>query len=189
MTHTSSTKDYPETQEISLRLVGGYEDIFSDFDVRPYSRRSLSVDFIDEICRASGDKHHEGIDLVMHVPLAQRNESHEATIRERLTGHFKKHYALTLADRRRVLKKGFFMIGIGALCMIAATLVEHYELARSIVNSFFLVFLEPAAWFLLWEGMDQVIFESKSKDTELNFYRKMADSRGHIHFKHEGPQA
>ena len=82
-----------DTQEISLRLEH-YDDIFSDFDMRPYSKRALSVDFVDEIRRASLDKDHSGIELSISVPENTRSESEESTIKERLAGHFEKHYGL-----------------------------------------------------------------------------------------------
>ena len=64
------------------------------------------MDFLDEIKRATADKNSGGIDLVLHMPEKERNESHEATIRERLAGHFKKHYRLLVAERQKVLKLG-----------------------------------------------------------------------------------
>ena len=46
MNHKSSLTE--EKAEVGLRLEK-YDDIFSDFDVRPYSARALSVDFLEEI--------------------------------------------------------------------------------------------------------------------------------------------
>jgi hypothetical protein len=171
-----------ETHEISLRLES-YDDIFSDFDIRPYSKRALSVDFLDEIKRASSDKEGEGIELVLFAPEKERSESHEATIRERLSAHFKRHYHLLVAERRRVMKFGFSMVSLGIISMIAASYIHFHSLEASLLTSFLLVFLEPAAWFLLWEGMDQIIFESKSINPDLHFYRKMSSAHGHVHFK------
>ena len=174
--------DSQETQEISLRLEQ-YDDIFSDFDMRPYSRRALSVDFLDEIRRASLDKKEDGIELLLFVPQANRSESHEATIRERLAAHFLKHFNLVLRDKRKTLRRGWFMVMLGVIFMIAATLIIFEDPADNMLLSFLVVFLEPAAWFLLWEGMDQVLFASKEIEPDLSFYRKMAANPQHIHFK------
>ena len=46
--------------------------------------------------------------------------------------------------------------------------------------SFLVVFLEPAGWFLFWEGSDLVIFDSKKKKPDLEFYEKM--TRANIGF-------
>jgi hypothetical protein len=72
---------------------------------------------------------------------------------------------------------------MGIICMVAATFVIFEDPSQNLFLSFLVVFLEPAAWFLLWEGMDQIIFNSKSLNSELNFYRKMSSPHGNIHFK------
>jgi hypothetical protein len=180
MEHKSS--NLTETQEILIRLEH-HDDIFSDFDIRPYTHRSLSVDFLEEMKRAIIDKEDTGIDLALHVPEKERNESHEAIIKERLAGHFKRHHHLLLKDKRRVLKLGGSMVGLGIIFMIAATSIIFKDPSHSLLLSFLVVFLEPAAWFLLWEGMDQIIFNSKNINPELSFYRKMSDSHSSVHFK------
>lgn len=182
MEHKISRTALAETQEIFLRLEK-YDDIFSDFDIRPYSRRSLSVDFLEEARRAVQDKSFDGIELYIHVPEKERSESHEMVIRERLNAHFKRHYVLSLRDKRDIKKRGFTMVSFGVVFMIAATLVAFKGHEESMWTAFLLVFLEPAAWFFLWEGMDQVIFQSKANDPEFNFYKKMADVHSRIHFK------
>ena len=44
-------------------------------------------------------------------------------------------------------------------------------------TKFLFVLLEPGGWFCFWEGLNQVIFEPKTKKHELDFYKKMANSR------------
>lgn len=171
-----------ESHEVILQL-DHYDDIFSDFDMRPYSKRALSVDFLDEIKRATGDANIGAVELVLHAPASQRNESHELLIKDRLAAHFRRHYDLLKKDKFRVLKRGWGMVFVGIAFMIAATLVAHEGAEESILLSFLLIFLEPAAWFLLWEGMDQVIFHSKTITPELEFYKKMSHERSMVHFK------
>lgn len=169
-------------QEISLRLEH-YDDIFSDFDIRPYSKRALSVDFLEEIKRAAQDKDVAGIDLVFHAPHKGRDESLEATIKERLSAHFKRHYHIVLTEKRKIMRNGISMIILGVIFMILATLIIFKDPEDNLLLSFLVVFLEPAAWFLLWEGMDQVLFNSKNINPELYFYKKMSHARGRVHFK------
>lgn len=171
-----------ETSEIFLRLEQ-YDDIFSDFDMRDHSKRAISVDFLEELRRASRDKSDCGIELILHAPAQYRDESKEATIRERLNAHFRRHYGLLLAEKRRVMSLGIGMLILGVISMVAATLILFKDPSKSILLSFLVVFLEPAAWFLLWEGMDQIIFNSKNINPELDFYRKMADPGSRINFK------
>ena len=174
--------DSKEPQEISLKLEQ-YDDIYSDFDIRPYSKRSLSTDFLNEIKRASLDKNVGGIKLVLYAPDKERNESLETTIIERLKEHFKKHHRLLIKEKWQVLRLGIGMMFLGIISMIAATLIVAKDPTDNLYMSFMVVFLEPAAWFLLWEGMDQVIFNSKTVFPELNFYRKMSNPFGQINFE------
>ena len=81
------------------------------------------------------------------------------------------------------MKLGLTMVFLGIISMIAATLIIFKDPADDLFLSFLVVFLEPAAWFLLWEGMDQIVFNSKNINPDFNFYRKMSNSRGQIHFK------
>ena len=175
------SRSFVENQEISLRL-DIYDDIFSDFDIRSYEQRALSTDFLSEIQRASQDKKFGEITLALYLPEKKRSSRHEVTIKERLAAHFNKHYHLLAAEKKHLRKFGFTMVFLGALCMIAATLVMFFAHEKTLVYSFLIIFLEPAGWFLLWEGMDLVIFHSKRVNPELDFYHKMSELHGDIHF-------
>lgn len=48
-------KEIIDKAEISL-VLDTYDDIFSDFDPRPYGERALSSDFLDEAKKAARDK-------------------------------------------------------------------------------------------------------------------------------------
>lgn len=165
-----------------LRL-NKYDDIFSGFDIRPYSERALSVDFLDEIKRASRDKGDGNIELTILIPERLRNEHEEVVIRERLAAHFKRHHGILLKEKLHVKRVGVAMIAMGIVCMLAATFALSENISRNFLLSFLVVLLEPAAWFMLWEGMDQVIFTSKNLNPELNFYHKMANAHERIYFK------
>lgn len=169
-----------ETNEIFIHLEQ-YDDIFSDFDMRPYSKKALSVDFLGEIKRASVDKTAEGIELVLHAPEKERSESHEATIKERLAAHFKRHFQILQKEKNKVMRLGSGMVILGIVCMVIATQIIYRDPTDDFFLSFLVVFFEPAAWFLLWEGMDKLMFESKEVNPDLEFYKKMSDSA--IHFK------
>jgi hypothetical protein len=169
-----------EKSVISLRLEQ-YDDIFSDFDIRQYSERALSVDFLSEIKRASVDKGNGGIELILNLPADQRNESTEGPIKERLNKHFNKHFQILTGEKRRVLRFGLWMIFLGIICMITVAFIVPIK-SQNFTISFLLLFLDPVAIFLLWEGLDQIIFNSKNINPELDFYKKMSNSEGNIQF-------
>jgi hypothetical protein len=98
--------------EISLWL-DTYDDIFSDFDPRPFSQRSLSVDFLDELKRASRDKVSGQIELKFLIPDKQRIVETELQIRKRLREHFKKHHSQLIEDKKKISKNGFLIASFG----------------------------------------------------------------------------
>src|ERR1700677_5264902 len=62
------------TDTLSMNLgLDEYDDIFSDFDARPYSARMLSEDFLHELKRASLGQEEDGVVLNLLLPQARRN--------------------------------------------------------------------------------------------------------------------
>lgn len=158
--------------EISLQL-DTYDDVFSDFDPRPFSQRALSVDFLDEAKRASREMR-ESIELKFLIPEKARNLRDEQMIKKRLKEHFQKHHRMLHKERSGIMRQGALFVIAGIILMFLAAYVLFTYAETSLATAFLVVFLEPAGWFLFWEGLDLVIFEPKSKKPNLEFYGKMA---------------
>ncbi len=166
--------DNPEHYEIRMQLES-YNDIFSDFDPRPFSEKALSDDFLAEAKKASGDKTEE-IDILFFIAKQKRDAKDEITIKKRLLAHFKRHHLLLHEERKKLVKSGMIFITIGIILMFLATFfIFQYE--HNIFASFSIILLEPASWFLFWEGLNLIIFTSKKKEHELVFYKKMSRAR------------
>ena len=162
--------------EISL-VLKSYEDIFSSFDPRRYSERALSVDFLDEAERASRDKEKGSIDLELLLPKKQRKIHYEKMIKRRLKDHFKKHFGLLAIEKKKSIWMGGAFVFSGIVIMFLAALV-YFKLGEStLFSSFLVVLLEPAGWFLFWEGLDILIFEPKKRKQDYMFYEKMVKCR------------
>jgi|SRR3989344_6968910 len=168
-----------QMSEISL-VLDCYDDIFSDFDPRPYFERSLSVDLLEETERASIDKPYGELDLNFLIPLKQRDLTQESMIKKRLKEHFKKHLLSSEKEKGSIIKKGIIFTFFGVIFMFLATFSLYYFKEKSMIASFFTILFEPASWFLFWEGLNQILFESKKISPKLVFYRKM--QRCTIHF-------
>ena len=160
-------------------LLESYESIFSDFDPRPYSERSLSDDFLVEAKKATKDKK-GGVELKFMINHKLRNIRTEGVIKKRLKEHFKRHFHIIQSEYKKVIKQGIYFIAFGILLMFLATYILFKYSESSLFMSFLVVFLEPAGWFLFWEGSDLVIFDSKKKKPDLEFYEKM--TRANIGF-------
>ena len=161
-----------EKAEVSL-LLDTYDDIFSDFDPRHYSQRSLSDDFLIEARKAAIDKE-GGFELHFLIPKAVRRLEQENLIKKRLREHFKRHASLLENEISRIKRQGLFLIISGIIMMFMAVafysgLISVNELIKTII----LVITEPAGWFLFWIGGEKIVYERREKMPELNFYRKM----------------
>lgn len=158
--------------EISL-ILDSYEDIFSDFDPRSYEQRALSQDFLWEAKRASIDKTTGNIELKLMIPKKKRKTAIENVIKKRFKEHTKKHYQMLKKDEREYLKKGIIFILSGIIIMFLATLILFKNQTTTLGMTFLVVILEPAGWFLFWEGLNTTIFRSKHENDNLKFYEKM----------------
>lgn len=167
-------KKYSDT-EIPLWL-NNYDDIFSDFDPRHYKERALSFDFLDEVKRGSRDK--EGtIELRMFVPKKLRQEKEEFFIKKRLKNHFQKHFNMLKEERLGIIRRGSMFLAMGFVLMFFATFISFKSLDKTFLSSFLIILLEPGGWFLFWEGLYQIIFDSKVRTPDYTFYEKMAKSK------------
>lgn len=158
--------------EISI-LLDSYSDIFSDFDPSPYAERSLSDDFIIQAKKFSKDKSGHKISLRLLMPSAARREEDEKLIIKRLHSHFKEAYHQTKTEVKEANRKGIILILTGTALMITASYLSFMKAEKYFIH-FLLVLFEPAGWFLLWMGLDHLVYFSKSSKKELDFYSKMS---------------
>ncbi|TAL33236.1 MAG: hypothetical protein EPN93_14485 [Spirochaetes bacterium] len=165
-------EEHLKMSEISIWL-DGYDDIFSDFDPRPYSERVLSDDFLKEAQKVSDEKFPATHELNLLVPRAGRETKTEKIIRKRLKLYFRARLDLARKDLLRMRLKGLMLVGIAIVILTVATLVSLIE-EKNLAAHMFLVLLEPAGWFTIWNGFDELFFAPAKKKPTLEFYRKMA---------------
>ncbi len=171
----NSEEELLAKSEVSL-ILDSYNDIFSSFDPRPYSERALSVDLLDEAKRATREVKPGFFELRFLLPVAKRRIEKENMIKKRLKDHVKKHRELLEKEHKSVIKQGFYFLIFGLIFMFgAAFILFYYHSMLNLWKEFLVVLLEPGGWFLLWEGLDLVIFKSKETKPDLEFYRKMSN--------------
>ena len=72
-------------------------------------------------------------------------------------------------------RKGMIFTAIGIILMLTASYLSFMQPERFHIH-FLLVLFEPAGWFLLWAGLDHLVYSSKESKKDLNFYSKMTKS-------------
>jgi hypothetical protein len=173
----------PETSSNSdeiLLWIDSYDDIFSDFDSRPYYQRALSQDFIHEAKAASVDKPLVGTKMRFIIPANKRDPGSEKRIKHRLSEHFSKHFYMAKKEKRRVVNAGIMFLVFGLMSMFSGAMISLKFGDSGVFFYFLVILLEPAGWFLCWEGLNQLVFDTKHHTPDVDFYRKMANCE--IHF-------
>lgn len=159
---------------ISL-ILDSYDDLFSDFDPRPYSEKALSDDFKHECTKAARDKEKNGFELRLLVPQAKRSLKDEILIKRRLHEHFHKHSLEKKDEMAIIFREGIVWVSISIVLILAATYLRDYQ--TSFLMKLLLVLFEPAGWFSVWTGLDKLFFGSKDLKRDYEFYTKMALSK------------
>ena len=164
-----------ELGEVSI-LLDSYDDVFSDFDPSAYSERTLSDDFIIQAKKFSRNKSgNKKMSLRLLLPANKRNEHEEKMIVKRLHSYFKSVHQQLEAEVRKTNKRGLILTLIGITIMIAASYISFMKPEKYHVH-FLLVLFEPAGWFLLWAGLDHLVYSSKETKKDLDFYLRMTKS-------------
>lgn len=162
-------------RDISIWL-DNYDDIFSDFDPRPYSERVLSDDFIFEVRKVCKEKEEPINELKLLMPADKRNNEQEVIITKRLHNHFKKNHHQYEEQYRRSFRKGILFTLIGMILMLAASYLSALRSSIFHINVL-LVISEPSGWFLVWSGLDTIFYTSKQNKREFDFYNKLSKSK------------
>ncbi|MFH1256282.1 MAG: hypothetical protein V1494_03225 [Candidatus Diapherotrites archaeon] len=159
--------------KISLWL-DDYNDIFSDFDPRSYSERAMSEDFLNEAKRRIKENPSGITELSFLVPAGKRDQKAEEIIKKRLRAHFKLQFSRLKKESFNSTKKGLLLVFLGIITMFIATYVLLQIKADDLWSNFLVILLEPAGWFLFWEGLGIAFFRQKKESEDLEFNRKMA---------------
>ena len=160
--------------EISI-LLDSYDSIFSDFDPSPYSERTLSDDFITQSKKISINKSGKKITLNLLLPKNKRNDVDEKIIIKRLHTYFKSVHQELTHEVKKINRRGLYLTVTGIILMMAASYISYLNTQKFHIH-LLLVLFEPAGWFLLWAGLDHLVYSSKETKKDLSFYSKMTKS-------------
>ena len=152
-----------------------YDDIFSDFDSRPFVERSLSDDFISEARKMSREKTSGQIELNLLMPSTLRDKNTEDIVIKSLHKHFQNYADQINIEKKASRRKGYLLTGIGAVLMVITAYTDT-DIRNNFFRNVLHVIMEPAGWFLLWTGLDHIFYDSRTKEKDYIFNLKMANS-------------
>lgn len=161
--------------EISI-WVDNYDDVFSDFDSRPYDSREFSDDFLEQVRRmARENATGRQVTLKFHLMPDLRDEYTEMIITDNLQAHFKRFAQRIRNDMNHILRKGIILSIVGATFGLLLGFLESKHGSNSYMDSFN-VFVQPLFWFMFLTGLDYIFKYSREEKPFLDFNVKMGNA-------------
>ncbi len=157
--------------------IDDYDFIFSDFDARHYSQRSISDDFLITAKKVVKGKEHEEIEIKLLIEKSKRKTEIEEIVKKRLQEHFKNQEKMLEKEINKARNKGIALIILGIGLMITANQLRFFELDKNILIALVVTIIEPAGWMSVWFGVDHFFYLREDKNKEYLFYKKMANSK------------
>lgn len=162
-----------------------YANIFSEFDARSLERRSFSIDFIDELNREIHTHEEPVSGITFIIPSEKRNEESEKIIKERLSAYLLKHISEVQAAKRSATMRSAQMMISGAILMSLITYIMSLESSARFPLTIIRALIEPASWFLLWEGINRYTSRMNELKLDIALHEKIAQNYTNIQFASE----
>lgn len=136
-----------------------YDDIFSDFDIRDYRKREVSLDFLGEVYRRLKGLEHcpKSLRLVLTVPKEERDKKVERVVAKRIREIFALRADAYERRIRRKTAEGVFFVAVGLAILFLSVLTSHFMDAESLAADLVAEFLFLPSWFFTWNGLERII--------------------------------
>jgi hypothetical protein len=148
-----------------------YDDMFDDFDIRPYKERALSADFINVLNgRVRKVDFAREMTLILTMPKKARDRNHERAIEKRLKEHLgnaAKYWDNKAKDTRNA---GIFYILVGLAIYVGGGMIgTDFYTARQ--------YLLIPSWFLIWHALDLIVMDIPKMNAKRDFNRYVRNAR------------
>ena len=154
--------------DISLWL-DDYDDLFSDFDSRNYLKRRVSEDFLEELKSALRYRTEKLDRLVFLMPEGKRKSETETDIIDGLRAQFLHRSQLFTIRYHRALRRSLVMTLGGLILMLLSSVSK----AQGYWGILLHIVIDPVSWFLLWTGLDGLVYDLRTNNREALFYSAM----------------
>lgn len=175
MVHLTGKIQKVAEENIVQIWLDSYDDMFSDFDPRPYSKRMWSDDFIVQIRKVIKDHSKKVSVLRILLPVKEKQETVEGVLIKRLSKFFEQRGAEISQSRKETINKGILYILMGIVVMLTTEYLSYINKDNFSWHLLLRVF-EPLGWFLLWMGLD-IIVDSRKSIHDISFFSKLASAR------------
>jgi hypothetical protein len=147
-----------------------YNDIFDDFDPRPFNERSLSADFVnilhERIKKVDFSTH---MTIILTVPKKQRSENEEKIIEGRLKEHFKNSVESWENKGKEIIETSIKDILVGLAIYVGGGMIDSYI---HVLRQYLLI----PAWFVTWRAVELLIIDYPKTGAKKQFYRYIGNA-------------
>ncbi len=150
-----------------------YDDVFSDFDPRPYSEREISDDFLKEARKVLRETTKGTFEIRFLIPLLKQNKEKDAMVQKRLIRHFRSQAEIERKTIKASKERGIKICLLGFSLLISASVINYFY-NSSFFFTMIATILEPAGWFSAWSGLDNIFIKPQEMQPALRFAEKMA---------------
>ena len=150
-----------------------YDDVFSDFDPRPYSRRAISDDFLKEASKVLRETKHGSFEIRLLIPKEKESKEKDTIVQKRLSAHFRSQAETDRKALNETRIKGSLICILGFSFMIIAAAINYYNL-KSLIPIILVTILEPAGWFSIWTGFEGIFIKPQELRPAIQFSEKMS---------------
>ena len=165
-----------ELQEIDI-VIDNWDDVFSDFDPRPLSERTLSEDFIIELRQRYRETNKGDFIVMICAPESLRDKKTEQTVAKRLKRHFLHRSLLRRKANSQIRMRGIVFVLCGICFLSFLTLAAYYKLFSDLLINIISIVVMPLGWFGIWEGFSKLVDISPAYIQEEHFYTKLAKAQ------------
>jgi hypothetical protein len=162
-----------DLSEVSI-VIDTWDDVFSDFDPRPLSERTVSGDFIDELKKRYREQHDRDMIIKLFAPEELQDKESELMVTRRLQHHFDDLCRSAQNVRRQQILRGVLYVLVGSVSLSSLVLMTYYQVLSKLVIELLGVVLMPLGWFGVWEGFSRVIDGAPSLQQDIAFYGHLA---------------
>ncbi|MBU1087923.1 MAG: hypothetical protein KKD05_10485 [Candidatus Omnitrophica bacterium] len=173
-----------ETQAIDI-AIDTWDDVFSDFDPRSLSERTLSEDFMIELRQRSRETNEGDFIVTICAPETLRDKKTEQTVAKRLKRHFLHRSLLSRKVKARIRLRGIVFIICGICFLSFLTMAAYYKWFSDLMLNILGIVVMPLGWFGIWEGFSKIVDISPSYIQEEKFYTKLGMAQ--YRFKYLSP--
>jgi hypothetical protein len=162
-----------DIKEISI-AIDTWDDIFSDFDPRPFDVRALSEDFIAELRKHYRETRTGHYLITIYGPAALKDEKRERAVIQRLKTHFKHRSLQRQRELARIRIRGFIFVFVGILFLGFLTLATYFKFVSDLAIELLGIVFMPLGWFGIWEGFSKIVDTSPIAMQEEALFKKLS---------------